>query len=200
MKKSEWFDLIPELKNPDIFSIGDELDLIVDRLVQIREHTVELYKLLSNIPLKRLEHHLGPVDLRYKHRSPRELWMTFPLPLPTIKVLSYCLDARARGTVMQYSAFKNFWYSLVNQVMSGGYKDGSLKSFYTFEKAIVEVKFYEVDLRTRDADNYCLVILHNSLVRNGVIADDNFDQMKYCVSGVGGCKREQTEVIIKEEL
>lgn len=199
MKKSDWFKLIPGLRNPNDVRPCEELDPIVYRLAQVREQTVELYKLLSSIPLKNLEHRLGNVNLCYKHSSPRELWMTFPLPLPTIKVLSYCIDARNRGAIIQYARIKQYWYSLVGQIMDRGYEEGLLRDFYAFGKAIVKVRFYEVDLRTRDADNYCLVLLHNSLVRNGVITDDNFERLQYCVSGIGGCDSERTEVEIIED-
>lgn len=203
IKKEEWFNIIPELASPYAHAVNAELDLpgmIVKRLALIREHTVELYKMLTSLPLERLQTCMGPFVLEYNHEHPRSLKMAFPLPLPTIKVLSYCLDARSRGAVMQYSAIKTFWHSLVGDVMDWGYKNRVLKNFCAFEKAIVEVKFHEVDLRTRDADNYCLVVLHNALVRNSIITDDSFDRMKYCVSGIGGCKLEQTVVVVRDDV
>lgn len=203
IKKEEWFKIIPELADPDSHTDSVEPDLqgmIIHKMEQVRKHTVGLYKLLSGLSIERLQTCLGPVVLDYFHDGPRRLKIVLPIPLPTIKVLSYCLDARSRGAVMQYSTIRNYWHSLVADVMDWGYKNGTLRDFYAFQKAIVDVKFFEIDLRTRDADNYCLVILHNSLVHNGVIVDDNFERMKYCVSGVGGYKREQTVVTVIEDL
>lgn len=200
MKKKDWFQLIPGLHEPvDIFA-GDDFDLVVDKLAQVRRHTIELYGLLNKIDLKSIEYHFGPAELYYKHSSPRELHMDIPLPLPTLKVLSYCMDAPNRGAVMQYALIKEYWNCLVRQILDKNYTENRLQEFYTFEKAIVKVIFHEIDLRTRDADNYCLVLLHNALVGNGIIADDNFERLQYCVSGVGGCEQEKTEILIVEDL
>lgn len=199
MKRKDWFHLIPGLREPGNTFICDDMDLVVDKLAQVRRHTVELYELLNKVTLQSVECRLGAAELHYKHSSPRELRMVIPLPLPTIKVLSYCMDARNRGAIMQYSLIKEYWTCLVAQILDRSCAESKLQDFYTYEKAIVKVTFYEVDLRTRDADNYCLVLLHNALVRTGIIADDNFERLKYCVSGVGGCDSERTEIVIVED-
>lgn len=94
--------MISQLREP--YEYGDDTVM-----AKIRRHTVKLYELLSGLPLEEVKCCLGPFELKYRPVSPRSLRMVIPLTVPTIKVLSYCLDARNREAVKQYSLFKDYW-------------------------------------------------------------------------------------------
>ena len=54
-----------------------------------------------------------------------------------------------------------------------------LKVFILSEIGFTFIRLMEPDARLRDADNYVVTIVHNALVRNRVLLDDNLSCLRW---------------------
>ena len=95
-----------------------------------------------------------------------------------------------------YRRDKEKWHYLVKAAIGRAKKPRK-----PLEKAIVHITYYFKDKRRRDPDNYSGKLLLDPLVREGILADDNFKVVELRLSGSvdRGNPRTEIEIVKLEE-
>ncbi len=139
---------------------------------------------------------LGDYKVDYMEEK-RILSLLIPETPPTLKMFSRRLRGCGFDGIHEY--YSNRWYNLIRQA-----KEELLLKYKSeikpYMDAIIFTKFLEDSSVLRDCDNYALYILHNALVKNNLIEEDNFEQMRYSyqVSGSVNQKFSTTSITIIE--
>ena len=90
-----------------------------------------------------------------------------------------------------YQRLKENWHWLIK----GAIKERPQKPL---NKAIIHITYFFRDKRRRDPDNYSGKMLLDPLVREGILADDSFDNITLILSAGYDKSEPRTEIEIKE--
>ena len=93
-----------------------------------------------------------------------------------------------------YQREKQRWHWLIKGALSKAEKPKK-----PIEKAVVHIKYYFKDKRSRDPDNYSGKMLLDPLVREGILIDDSFNVVTLVLSASCDKKEPRTEIEIKGE-
>ncbi len=92
-----------------------------------------------------------------------------------------------------YRREKEKWHYLIKAAIGRAKKPQK-----PLERAIVHITYYFKDARRRDPDNYSGKMLLDPLVREGILADDNFGVVELRLSGRVQKENPRTEIEITE--
>ena len=98
----------------------------------------------------------------------------------------------------EYRRIKEEWHWLIKEVLIC-----VKKPKIPYKKAVVTITYYFKDNRRRDPDNYSGKMILDPLVREGVLQDDSFDNIKLTVQKGGVDKnfpRTEIEIINLEDI
>lgn len=179
-------DVAKNMQRSELTYLGELSDQERKELSELlKEHrrlNVKLCKLLRDWPLQRMDFEIN-IPVKYEPEFPRRLDISIPMTPPTVKTLSYINDCGSDG-IKEYKIFRNTWLNYIRYALDVAERKGLLEGFYPFEKAFTFIRLMEPDARLRDADNYVVTIVHNALVRNRVLLDDNLSCLRWWSVGV----------------
>ena len=90
-----------------------------------------------------------------------------------------------------YAKEKEKWHLLVKAAINA-------KPNKPLEKAVVRIKYFFKDKRRRDPDNYSGKMILDPLVREGILQDDSFNNIKLVLDSEYDKENPRTEIDITE--
>jgi Holliday junction resolvase RusA-like endonuclease len=94
-----------------------------------------------------------------------------------------------RKAVWEYRAEKQAWHWLVKAAIRERPRE-------PYERAVVAITYYFPDKRRRDPDNYSGKMILDPLVREGILADDSFSNVRLELSAEIDAKNPRTAVTV----
>lgn len=91
----------------------------------------------------------------------------------------------------EYRHEKERWHWLIKAAITGKPPDA-------IQKAVVKIKYFFPDKRRRDPDNYSGKMILDPLVREGIIADDSFNNIRLVLSAEVDRDNPRTEIEIEK--